>query len=234
MPTIGHMVHELTHELLHVDGRLWRTVAALFLQPGRLTAEYWAGRRASWIGPFRIFLIAAAAHLLLVAGIGPMNFQTLVQRTANGDLDVSIGSAAERRAGLGGMTSVGTSEQEAYLERLRRAYASVRYTAVPVFALATLALYRRRQSHVAAHVVLAVHFYAFWYSVSILTSRLPAPAGGWIGVALSAAYLVLALRRVFGEGLVRTLAKAAVLYVAMVALEMGLALASAMWVRPLA
>ena len=48
--TMGHLAHELSHELLHVDGKVWRTAKALFLEPGRLTAEYWQGRRAGWIG----------------------------------------------------------------------------------------------------------------------------------------------------------------------------------------
>ena len=42
--TIGHLFHELTHELLHVDGKIWRTVVALFTRPGALTREYWEGR----------------------------------------------------------------------------------------------------------------------------------------------------------------------------------------------
>jgi hypothetical protein len=80
--TLGHLLHEGTHELLHVDGKVFRTAKALFLEPGRLTEEYWASRRAGWIGPIRVFLIAAAAMVLFVPGIGPMNLQTLVQRKA--------------------------------------------------------------------------------------------------------------------------------------------------------
>lgn len=37
--TLGHLLHEGAHELLHVDGKVFRTAKALFLEPGRLTAE---------------------------------------------------------------------------------------------------------------------------------------------------------------------------------------------------
>lgn len=225
-PTLGHLAHELSHELLHVDGKVWRTAKALFLQPGTLTAEYWAGRRVAWIGPFRVFLIAAAA-LLLVPGIGPMNFQTRLERSANGDLNVAIGAP---RAQTPGTTLVAGAERDAYVARLRTAYASVRYFAVPLFAAATWLLYRRAQPYYANHLVLAVHFYSFWYAVSVVTSRLPYQAGAIAGMTVSGAYLFRALRRLFGQTRLRTAPKALVLYVVMLALEMALALAAGTWV----
>lgn len=224
--TLGHLFHELTHELLHVDGKIWRTVSALFVQPGRLTQAYWAGQRAGWIGPFRIFLIAAGLHALFVPGIGPMNLQTLVQRSPAGVLRVSIGSAAESRRGIGGAVELPQEEAAAYVARLRRAYLSVRYAAVPLFALASLALYRRRQGYYAAHVVLAAHFYSFWYFLGLATSRLPNQVDALAGIAFSALYLFLALRRLFGDGAFATLRRALVLYGVMVLLEVLMASAA--------
>lgn len=220
--TIGHLFHELTHELLHVDGKIWRTARSLFLHPGELTAEYWAGRRARWIGPFRVFLIAAAA-LLFVPGIGPMNFQTRLERAASGDLNVAIGPP---RAQTPGATLVEGAERDAYRGRLRTAYSSVRYGAVPLFALCTWLLYRRAQPYYASHLVLAVHFYSVWYLVSIVTARLPYRAGAITGMTISGTYLFRMLRRLFGTTRMRTAPKALVLYVVMLALEMALALAA--------
>lgn len=230
--TVAHLFHELTHEILHVDGKIWRTAIALFTRPGALTKAYWEGRRVGWIGPFRVFLIAAALHAIAVPGIGPMNWQTLVQRMPDGSLNVSIGGDTERRRGGDGAVEVSAPEAEAYAGRLRRAYLAVRYLAVPLFALAPWALYRRRQPYYAAHVVLAVHFYSFWYVVSVVTSQLPYLAGAIVGFWLSAGYLFLSLRRLFDESGWRTLAKTAGLYVVMVAIEMLLALVSGMWVAP--
>ena len=229
-PTIGHLAHELGHELLHVDGAIWRTVTALYLRPGELTREYWAGRRVGWIGPFRVFLIAAAALLVFVPGIGPMNFQTLVQRKAECGFDVSIGAAVERQNGRPGMTPVSDREADAYRAELRRGYSSIRYLAVPIFAAGTWLLYLRRQSFYASHVVLALHFYSFWYTVSVGTSLLPYRLGALLGVGLSAVYLFLALRRLFSESAIRTLAKSTALFAFMTAIEGALAFTSALWV----
>lgn len=132
------------HELLHVDGKIWRTVMALFTRPGALTLAYWQGRRAQWIGPFRILLIAAAIHAVVVPGIGPMNWQTLIQRMPDGSLDVSIGGGSERRRGRDGGMEVSAAESDAYAATLKRAYLSVRYVAVPIFALVALHLLPHR------------------------------------------------------------------------------------------
>ena len=44
--TLRHfLVHTVAHELLNVDGALWRTLRLLFVHPGRLSLEYAAGRR---------------------------------------------------------------------------------------------------------------------------------------------------------------------------------------------
>ncbi|MEZ5291419.1 MAG: DUF3667 domain-containing protein [Vicinamibacterales bacterium] len=224
--TLAHLAHELTHELLHVDGKIWRTVKALFLQPGRLTQEYWTGQRAAWIGPFRIFLIAAGLHALFVPGIGPMNLQTLVQRSPTGTLRISMGTAAETQRGAGGATALPPEELADYVGRLRRAYLSVRYAAVPLFALASLAVYRKRQAYYAGHVVLAVHFYSVWYFLGLATSRLPNQVDALAGIALSAPYLFLVLRRLFRDGPLATLGRTLLLYGVMVTLEMLLAFAA--------
>lgn len=227
--TVGHLVHELTHELLHVDGKIWRTTRSLFTRPGALTEAYRKGSRVNWIGPFRVFLIAAALHAVAVPGIGPMNWPTVIQRMPDGSRDVSIGSGAERRRGLDGGVLVSPSEGDAYAAKLRRAYLSVRYLAVPIFAVAALALYRRRQPYYAGHVVLAAHYYSFWYLVSVATTPLPYVVGNIASFWLSLGYLWLALRRLFGEGIALATVKTLVLYAAMVVIEMELARAAAFW-----
>lgn len=53
--------------LIHLDSRLWRTLRALLLRPGRLTAEYFAERRAHYLPPFRLYLVVSLAFFSLAA-----------------------------------------------------------------------------------------------------------------------------------------------------------------------
>jgi hypothetical protein len=57
---------EAVESLLHLDGRLVRTMPNLIKAPGRLTREYLEGKRAWQVQPFRMFLVI----LLLVIFAG--------------------------------------------------------------------------------------------------------------------------------------------------------------------
>jgi hypothetical protein len=67
LPTFAAFMREAAGRYVAMDGRLWRTLAALVLRPGFLTREYFAGRRKRYIRPARLFLVL---YLLLFAVIG--------------------------------------------------------------------------------------------------------------------------------------------------------------------
>lgn len=56
--TVAGLFHEFAHGVAHFDGRLWRTLPLLALDPGRLSREWIAGRRARYIAPLPLFLFA--------------------------------------------------------------------------------------------------------------------------------------------------------------------------------
>jgi len=62
--TIGHLVAEVFEGLFHFDGRLWQTLPALFLAPGRLSRDMIEGRVARHVPPLRIFLVALLVFML--------------------------------------------------------------------------------------------------------------------------------------------------------------------------
>ena len=67
LPTFAAFMREAAGRYVAMDGRLWRTLAALVGRPGYLTREYFAGRRKRYIRPARLFLVL---YLLLFAVIG--------------------------------------------------------------------------------------------------------------------------------------------------------------------
>lgn len=68
-PTLKHFLHDLTHELLHVDGKIFKSVWTLLARPGVLTREYFEGRRVRWISPIRLYLVFSIAYFALVAAL---------------------------------------------------------------------------------------------------------------------------------------------------------------------
>lgn len=73
-----HMVEDTLDMVLHVDGRVIHTLPPLFLKPGFLTLEYFAGRRQRYVAPFRLmFVLALLAFFvshLVVGGADLLKF----------------------------------------------------------------------------------------------------------------------------------------------------------------
>jgi hypothetical protein len=58
---------DVTHSLLHLDSRVWRTLRLLVLRPGELTREFIAGRHQRYLPPFRLYLAISILFFALSA-----------------------------------------------------------------------------------------------------------------------------------------------------------------------
>jgi len=66
-PTVGHLLGETFESITHADSRLWRTLGTLLARPGELTRQWFAGHRASYLPPIRLYLVLSVAFFLMVA-----------------------------------------------------------------------------------------------------------------------------------------------------------------------
>lgn len=71
---LEHQVHSLSEFLgeaaeviTHADSRVWRTFVPLLFRPGFLTQQYLAGRRASYLPPFRLYIVLSVIFFLMVS-----------------------------------------------------------------------------------------------------------------------------------------------------------------------
>jgi hypothetical protein len=71
--TIGAFLHDLLHGVLHLEGRTWRTLPQLALQPGKLTRDYIDGQRTRYVSPMALFLFSLFLMFAVfqAAGISP-------------------------------------------------------------------------------------------------------------------------------------------------------------------
>ena len=53
--SLGRVLREAFHDVTSADGKLWRSLQVVFV-PGRLTTEYFSGRRGRYLRPVRLFL----------------------------------------------------------------------------------------------------------------------------------------------------------------------------------
>jgi len=173
--TLRHfLVHTVAHELLHVDGALWRTLRLLFVRPGRLSLEYAAGRRRPYVNPFRLLLIAIVAYAL-------MSSSGLIATLNIGPVTMSMAPAAPRR----NLSVEGTIEQiyhygllrlqlaakqatlasEAARERFHGRLAAfaqpVSFANVVLLAAALHLCFRRKRRRFLEHAAFSMHVVSF-------------------------------------------------------------------------
>ena len=64
--TMHHLMHEFTHTLFHVDGKLVSTLRHLFV-PGKLTEEFFKGHHKRYAHPIQLYLVLGAAFLFCLS-----------------------------------------------------------------------------------------------------------------------------------------------------------------------
>lgn len=72
-PAFLEFVHEFITHYVALEGSLWRTLFSLLFKPGKLTLEYFHGRRKHYVLPLRLYLTASFVFFLVakVLGGGP-------------------------------------------------------------------------------------------------------------------------------------------------------------------
>ncbi len=65
VPALTEVGHDIVHSVLHLDGRVWRTLRSLLFRPGELTNEYIRGRRQRYLPPFRLYLVVSVAFFAI-------------------------------------------------------------------------------------------------------------------------------------------------------------------------
>lgn len=151
-------LREQALEVTSADGRLWRTVKALFV-PGKLTEEYLDGRRSLYVRPVRIFLVLNVILFFALSGSkgtilkGPL--RTHYGATLYGEATQALVAAKARRWGMP------MAEFEATFDAKAQALApSLIGVRIPAFALLFAVLLWPARASGIRHVVLATHVVA--------------------------------------------------------------------------
>ncbi|MBN9381280.1 MAG: DUF3667 domain-containing protein [Chitinophagaceae bacterium] len=64
--TVWHLIQHFFNDITHFDGKFFATVRYLLRKPGFLSAEYMAGRRASYLNPIRMYVFTSAIFFIVL------------------------------------------------------------------------------------------------------------------------------------------------------------------------
>jgi quinoprotein glucose dehydrogenase len=195
-PRLRDVVREFAHELLDMDGRVFRSVRKLFLAPGFLTREQFEGRRTPWLSPVRLYLIFSVAYFALMSIYGATGLTIRINST---DADEVAGL---RKIGFQSESEIRQNVSGAMATWLPR----VMFVLVPLFA-ALVHFVRRRSGYTyPQHLLFALHAHAavFGAAAVLVLVRIALPTivgdegGRGILVVAWAIYLVIAFRVAYG------------------------------------
>jgi hypothetical protein len=68
--SIGAWWHDIAHGVLHLDGKVWRTLPMLAFRPGELTRRYIDGERARFLSPIALFLFSVFLMFAVFSLVG--------------------------------------------------------------------------------------------------------------------------------------------------------------------
>lgn len=234
-PTLGEVLADAWEHVSGWDSRFLRTVRLLIAHPGALTREVLRGRRAAYITPFRLYLVASVLYFLLAASapslrraaptvtagasgvtvdlLNPDNLTDAERKQVLEEIDRAPGFIRK-------LLQAAALDPVGFRQRFFGGFPRAMFGLVPLCA-ALLALFFRGRRY-PQHLVFALHLHAAVFIV--LGIRELAKFSGslaLVGVVevLSLVWLLVygtaAVMRVYEEGLVRTamkMAGAGVLY----------------------
>jgi hypothetical protein len=223
-PTWRELTYDAVHEFLHLDGKIFRTTRKLFLEPGELTAEHIRGRRARYIGALRLYLTFSVIFFLLSAVI-PNPDPNDGTPSATTDVEVARSQASTAvRADAAWPARIAeglrrASERPNYFDDMvSEMFPKMMFVLVPLFGLLLKLLYRDRHRHYPQFLYFSLHLHAAIFGFLALTVPLQSLTSEmWLAVAQAVvligalAYMIAALKRVFGGSTRQTVWRASVL-----------------------
>lgn len=203
----GAIARQFWNELVNLDFKTVRSLAALFV-PGRLAAEFIAGRQMRYLSPLKLYFLAAALFFVIAPRVTDFNFERQMALDRDGRVRALVAAhLAETRV-----------PRELFAERFGRTLQTV-YTLMPIVSVLGMMLVLRmlfgaRFPWLGPHVVFALYYVAFYFVVALLMHGLNEHFDGpnmfvllavHYGIVLP--YMFAALKRVYGESRGRTLRK---------------------------
>jgi hypothetical protein len=68
--SFGHMMNHAISDYFHFDHQFFNTLKPLLLEPGKLTNEYLAGRRVSYLHPVKMYIFISLVYFVLLFQTG--------------------------------------------------------------------------------------------------------------------------------------------------------------------
>jgi hypothetical protein len=235
------LIEHALETLFDFDARGFRSMRLLLTYPGRLTSLYLAGKRAPFVPPVRLYILTSVCFFIAIWVTGTAIFQFVAAPASDGakgariaffapidptphaaakelivNADIKIdGEVPAWVDRLRNGVNRAFTEPRALNERLSELFPKMMFGLVPFFALLLWLLYVRRRRFLIEHVIFALHFHTAVFVLATLLIAIRALLfpwiSGWAFFIPASIYLLVAMKRVYAQGWMKTAIKEALL-----------------------
>jgi hypothetical protein len=225
-----HLAGHAIGDFFHYDSKFFRSAIPLFTKPGFLTKEYWAGKRARYLHPLRMFFFVTIVFMIS-ATYFYNRFNTRIKdqvvrvNAADTTRMDSTMSAEEKIKKLADQRVEEEKAKTKLYQGMDSFFKNLKYISfflLPVYALIFKILYRRQKHLYVDHLVFTLHIQSFAYILIGMVLLIPFAFPEWLGalrrltLLVILIYMVLALRRLYMQGWFKTILKSIIATISMV------------------
>lgn len=215
--SVKHFAHDVVHEFVHLDSKLFRTLRDIISKPGFLTEEYFAGRKSRYIAPLRLFLTLFALQFLAFTFYQPAAIFT-IGSMKKFDQAGALTKLLDKRAAKLHLTR--EEFEERLDQRWHKTYSLLQLMNIVGAAIVLKMLHPKR--YFAEHLVFAAHFLAFSYILALVIDWPVYAIAGFhpgllqkgvsaVTIGILLVYLFIAQRRFYPGGTAATAIKTVLL-----------------------
>jgi hypothetical protein len=152
---------EWLEHVTHLDSKILRTLWELVRWPGKLSADYFAGRRVRYVAPIRLFILLSIIYFFSSTLYPNPAFTTPLAIQLHGN-DFYPHFAANQVTQSMHRKAWDYATLESHYDAKTAVLAkTILFLLIPVFALLFAGLFFRTRRYLAEHLVVATHFWSF-------------------------------------------------------------------------
>lgn len=171
--SIAEFIEHTIDGFTHFDLKILRTFRALLFQPGKLTAEFIAGRHTPYMKPVQLFIVASVIFFFVSPNTG--SFYALLNEMQSGfrsgsrlentfryDVESRVVTIAQKN---------NTSARNAWVKVEQNAATKSKaflFAMLPLWAFVLYSLHFSKKAFYVPHLVFAIHSFSFFLLVDLL------------------------------------------------------------------
>jgi hypothetical protein len=231
---LKHLIAEVMESIFHFDTKSVQTLKVICFKPGFITSEFIKGKRVQYVAPVKFYIFISFIFFLIISlpktkqgtslnventsnitycGINSTELRSDMQQSQLDSVMQShaIVSSIMNRYIIRQLSRIGADGQEGFNHMLVKSASYMMFVLMPLFALFVFMLNRKKAKYYIGTLIFSLHYHSFVFlllTLSLITDRIIGTSIILIiPIIVSPIYLLMALKHVYGDSLLRTTAK---------------------------